>query len=83
MFLHIEHVSSGETLHLRRLSDDETLDPTVLTDAWLQSTYDGELTRDEPNGHIPSGCADYRTEIRLKKHNDVVIWIGLDWFGSV
>jgi len=81
MFLHIEHVPSGETLHLRRLSPTEILDPTALTDRWLETE---EFSRDLTDGYIPTGCADYRTEIRhTLKPNPPVIWDGLDWFGSV
>jgi hypothetical protein len=77
MFLHIQHNQSGEVLVNRRLGPNEILDPEALTDKFLNGT---ELQRDLPNGHIPAGCADYRTEIRTRKHDDVCIWEGLDWF---
>ncbi|MDB2578779.1 hypothetical protein N9Y00_07040 [Tateyamaria sp.] len=80
MFLHIQHNQSGEVLVNRRLAPNEILDPEALTDKALEQIYDGELQRELPNGHIPAGCADYRTEIRNRKHDDVVIWDGLDWF---
>jgi hypothetical protein len=80
MFLHIQHNPSGEVLHQRRLSPTETLCPEALTDRYLNGT---ELERMAPDGYIPAGCADYRTEIRIEKHHDVVIWTGLDWFGSM
>jgi len=70
MLLKIIHNPSGEILHQRRLRDDETLDPEILTDQWLEATYAGELVR------VPSaGYAEYRTEV-----GD---WDALDWFGSV
>lgn len=83
MFLVITHNPSGETLHQRRLAPNEILDPEALTDRWLEKAYDGELERDVSDGHIPAGCADYRTEIRNRLHDDVCIWSGLDWFARL
>lgn len=81
MFLHIQHNPSGEVLLCRRLAPNEILDPAALTDTFLEKTYAGELLRDASDGYIPAGCAEYRTEIRNRKHDDVVIWSALDWFG--
>lgn len=83
MFLVIEHIQSGETLHLRRLSPTESLCLEHHTDRWLEVNYDGELERAPADGHIPNGCGEYRTEIRNRKHDDVCIWSSLDWFSRL
>lgn len=80
MFLNITHNPSGETLFQRRLAPQELLDIEALTDKALEQIYDGDLQRSPSDGFIPAGCADYRTEIRTRKHDDVCIWEGLDWF---
>lgn len=80
MFLIILHNPSGETLHQRRLGPNERLDIEALTDKALEKIYDSDLERDVADGYIPAGCAEYRTEIRNRKNDDVCIWEGLDWF---
>ncbi len=75
MFVEITH--RGETMLLRRLSPSETLDPRHHADRWCAER---EARRAEPNGHIPSGCAEYRCEMRSTKAPSVVIWDALDFF---
>ena len=75
MFVEISH--RGETLLLRRLAPTESLDPTHHADRWCASH---DLRRAPPDGHIPSGCADYRCEVRQTKAASVVIWDALDFY---
>ena len=75
MFLEISH--RGETLLLRRLAPTESLDPVHHADVWCAAH---DLQRAKPNGHIPSGCADYRCEVRETKAANVVVWDALDFF---
>lgn len=75
MFIEISH--PGETLLLRRLAPTESLDPAQHADAWCAAH---DLRRSSPDGHIPSGCADYRCEVRQTKAASVVIWDALDFF---
>ena len=75
MFVEISH--RGETLLLRRLALTESLDPVHHADVWCAAH---ELQRATPDGHIPSGCADYRCEVRETKTSGAVIWDALDFF---
>ena len=75
MFVEISH--RGETLLLRRLAPSESLDPTHHADSWCAAH---DIQRASPNGHIPSGCADCRCEVRRTKAASVVIWDALDFF---
>ena len=75
MFVEISH--RGETLLLRRLAPTESLDPAHHADVWCAAH---ELRRAPPDGHIPSGCADYRCEVRQTKAASVVVWASLDFF---
>ena len=75
MFLEISH--RGETLLLRRLAPTESLDPVRHVDIWCTAH---DLRRAEPDGHIPSGCADNRCEIRETKAAGVTVWDALDFF---
>ena len=74
MFLEISH--RGETLLLRRLAPTESIDPVQHVDFWCA---EHDQRRAELDGHIPSGCADYRCEIRQTKAASVVVWDALDF----
>jgi hypothetical protein len=75
----VEITQRDETRLLRRLGPAESLDPALHTDAWCQSN---DLTRSKANGAIPSGCADYRCEIRRTKAPSPVIWAALDFLNE-
>ena len=75
MFVEISH--RGETLLLRRLALTESLDPVHHADVWCAAH---DLQRAPPNGYIPSGCADYRCEVRQTKAASVVVWDALDFY---
>ena len=75
MFVEISH--RGETLLLRRLAPTESLDPAHHADTWCAAHG---IKRAPPNRHIPSGCADYRCEVRQTKAASAVIWDALDFF---
>jgi len=75
MFLEISH--RGETLLLRRLAPTESLDPARHVYVWCAAH---DLQRAMPSGHIPSGCADYRCEVRETKGTSVVVSDALDFF---
>jgi len=73
----VEITQRGKTRLLRRLAPHETHDPTPYADAWCQRVG---LVRSKESGHIPSGCATHRCEIRRTKAPSPVIWAALDFF---
>lgn len=83
MWLIIEETRSGDHVVSRRLAPRETLDPDHHMQRYLDqlsadSGYDFRIA--ESDGHIPSGCGEYRVEIRNRKNDYVVIWDSGDYF---
>lgn len=85
MWLIIEETRSGGHVVSRRLAPRETLDPDHHMQRYLDqlsadSGYDLRIA--ESDGYIPSGCGEYRCEIRSRKNDYVVIWTGKDYFAE-
>jgi hypothetical protein len=62
MFVRLEHIPSGTVIFDGPCLDYDTIED--LTDALVDQLFYGEIFRAPAEGHIHSGCADYRTEVR-------------------
>ncbi len=81
MFLEISAPASGEVYLLRRLAPHELIDPEIHARKWVtESDYTEGQQIAESDGWIPSGCADFRAEVRSTKAESPVIWAAFDFY---
>jgi hypothetical protein len=78
--MYVEITHAREPLLLRHLSPTESIDPEYHALRWVEATYQGELRIAESDGHIPSGSADYRCEVRETKVPNVRISKSFDFY---
>ena len=77
MFICITHNPSGETLLLRRMAPNETLNLRHYVEKWADSIG---MKIADADGYIPRGCAEYFAEIRDTKHETGSCWESLDFY---
>lgn len=78
MFISITHNQSGESLLLRRLAPNESVDPRHHVAKWAE--MEGVTIAATQTGHIPCGCADYYAETRHTKEPSAVCWDSFDFY---
>lgn len=81
MFLEISAPGPAESLLLRRLAPNESIDPEGHARKFVAESdyFEGQKIA-ESDGWIPAGCADYRAEVRNTKAESVVIWAAFDFY---
>tara|TARA_B110000858_G_C17652577_1_gene403402 strand:- start:1 stop:261 length:261 start_codon:yes stop_codon:yes gene_type:complete len=81
MYINIKHNNSGDTLSNRLLAPNEILDIEKLVSKEIKKIYGDELKLNYCE-NIPSGCADYYAQIRVRKNDSLHVWTSADFFAE-